>query len=66
MWNYLATVKANFLLGIGIHVHYQRLTNVEWKLVEERLQLRLSWKGKLLSNMVLLYLSIFQAGPGRA
>ena len=35
---------------LGIPVHYRRLTNAEWKHVEERLQKRLSsWKGKLLS-----------------
>jgi hypothetical protein len=35
---------------LGVPIHYQRLTNVEWKVVEERLQKRLSsWKGKLLS-----------------
>ena len=35
---------------LGIPIHYRRLTNAEWKRVEERLQLRLnSWKGKLLS-----------------
>jgi hypothetical protein len=58
---------------LGIPIHFWRLTNVEWKIVEERLQLRLSsWKGKLLSiggrlvlinsvlsNMVLYMLSFF-------
>ena len=35
---------------LGIPIHYRRLTNAEWKHVEERLQKRLaSWKGKLLS-----------------
>jgi hypothetical protein len=35
---------------LGIPIYYRRLTIVEWKLVEERLQKRLSsWKGKLLS-----------------
>jgi hypothetical protein len=35
---------------LGIPIHYRRLTIAEWKLVEERLQKRLSsWKGKLLS-----------------
>jgi hypothetical protein len=35
---------------LGILIHYQRLTLTEWKIVEERLQKRLSnWKGKLLS-----------------
>jgi hypothetical protein len=35
---------------LGIPIHYQRLTLAEWKIVEERLQKRLSsWKGKLLS-----------------
>jgi hypothetical protein len=35
----------------GIPVHYRRLTIAEWKLVEERLQKRLSsWKGKNLIN----------------
>jgi hypothetical protein len=35
---------------LGIPIHFQRLTNAEWKIVEERLQLHLNyWKGKLLS-----------------
>jgi hypothetical protein len=35
---------------LGIPIRYRRLTIVEWKQVEERLQKRLSsWKGKLLS-----------------
>jgi hypothetical protein len=35
---------------LGILIHYRRLTLFEWKLVEERLQKRLSsWKVKLLS-----------------
>jgi hypothetical protein len=35
---------------LGIPIHHQRLTLVEWKLVEERLHKQLgSWKGKLLS-----------------
>jgi hypothetical protein len=34
---------------LGIPIHYRRLTIIEWKLVEERLQKHLSsWKGKLL------------------
>jgi hypothetical protein len=34
---------------LGIPIHFRRLTNAEWKIVEERLQLHLSsWKGKLL------------------
>ena len=59
---------------LGIPIHYRRLTNTEWKLVEERLQIRLnSWKCKLLSlggrlvlinlvltNMVLYMISFFQ------
>jgi hypothetical protein len=58
---------------LGIPIHFWRLTNVEWKIVEERMQLRLSsWKGKMLSiggrlvlinsvlsNMVLYMLSFF-------
>jgi hypothetical protein len=36
--------------NLGIPICYRRLTLAEWKLVEERLQKRLSsWKGKLLS-----------------
>ena len=36
------------IMYLGIPIHYRRLTNAEWKIVEERLQLRLSsWKGKL-------------------
>ena len=35
---------------LGIPIHFRRLTNAEWKVVEERFQIRLnSWKGKLLS-----------------
>ena len=35
---------------LGIPIHYRRLTNAEWKHVEEGLQKRIaSWKGKLLS-----------------
>jgi hypothetical protein len=63
---------------LGIPIHYQRLTNAKWKIVEERLQLRLSsWKGKLLSirgrlilinlvlsNMVLYMLSFFLLPKG--
>ena len=63
---------------LGIPIHYRRLTNAEWKLVEERLQARLnSWKGKLLSlggrlvlinsvlsNMVLYMISFFQLPKG--
>jgi hypothetical protein len=59
---------------LGIPVHYRRPKNAEWKMVEERLQLRLSsWKGHLLSlgrrvvlinsvltNMVLYMISFFQ------
>jgi hypothetical protein len=58
---------------LGIRIHYRRLTIAEWKLVEKRLQKRLSsWKGKLLSlrgrlvlinsvltNMVLYMISFF-------
>jgi hypothetical protein len=58
---------------LGILIHFGKLTNAEWKIVEERLQLCLSsWKGKLLSiggrlvlinsvmsNMVLYMLSFF-------
>lgn len=63
---------------LGIPIHYRRLTNVEWKMVEERLQIRLSnWKGKLLSlggrlvlinavlsNVVLYMISFFQLPRG--
>jgi hypothetical protein len=62
---------------LGIPIHFRRLTNAEWKIVEER-QLRLSsWKGKLLSiggrlvlinsvlsNMVLYMLSFFLLPKG--
>jgi hypothetical protein len=42
---------------LGIPIHYRRLTLAEWKLVEERVQKRLSsWKGKLLSLGVRLVL----------
>jgi hypothetical protein len=63
---------------LGIPIHYRRLTIAEWKLVEERLQKRLSsWKGKLLSirgrlilinsvlsNMVLHMISFFLLPKG--
>ena len=63
---------------LGIPIHYRRLTNAEWKKVEERLQKRLaSWKGKLLTvggrlvlinsvltNMVLYMLSFFLVPKG--
>jgi hypothetical protein len=63
---------------LGIPIYFRRLTNVEWKIVEERLQLRLSsWKRKLLSiggrlvlinsvlsNMVLYMLSFFLLPKG--
>jgi hypothetical protein len=63
---------------LGIPTHNRRLTNAEWKVVEERLQKRLSsWKGTLLSvggrlvlinsvltNMVLYMLSFFQVPKG--
>ena len=62
----------------GIPIHYRRLTNAEWKHVEERFQARLtSWRGKLLSlggrlvlinsvltNMVLYMISFFQLPKG--
>jgi hypothetical protein len=63
---------------LGIPIHYRKLTIAEWKLVEERLQKRLSsWKGKLvslggrfihinleLSNMVLHMISFFLLPKG--
>ena len=63
---------------LGIPIQYRRLTNAEWKHVEERFQARLaSWKGKLLSlggrlvlinsvlsNMVLYMISFFQLSKG--
>jgi hypothetical protein len=63
---------------LGIPIHYRRLTNAEWKLVEERLQKCLSsWKVKLLlvggrlvlissvlTNMVLYMLSFFEVPKG--
>src|SRR4051812_25882819 len=63
---------------LGIPIHYRRLTNDEWKHVEERQKKRLSnWKGKLLSlggrlilinsvlgNMVLYMISFFQLPKG--
>jgi hypothetical protein len=66
------------MMYLGIPIHYRRLRNAEWKLVEERLQKRLtSWKGKLLSvggrlvlinsvltNMVLYMLSFFEVPKG--
>jgi hypothetical protein len=66
------------ILYLGIPIHYRRLTIAEWKIVEERLQKRLSsWKGKLLSlggrlvlinsvltNMVLYMISFFLLPKG--
>jgi hypothetical protein len=66
------------IMYLGIPIHFRRLTNAEWKIVEERLQLCLSsWKGKLLSiggrlvlinsvlsNMVLYMLSFFLLPKG--
>ena len=63
---------------LGIPIHFRRLTIAQWKIVEERLQKRLSsWKGKLLSlggrlvlinsvltNMVLYMISFFQLPKG--
>jgi hypothetical protein len=63
---------------LGIPIHYRRLIIAEWKVVEERLQKRLSsWKGKLLSlgrrlvlinsvltNMVLHMISFFLLPKG--
>ena len=63
---------------LGIPIHYWRLTNAEWKHVEEWLQKHLSsWKGKLLSlggklvlfnsvlsNMVLYMISFFKLPKG--
>jgi hypothetical protein len=63
---------------LEIPIHYCQLTIAEWKLVEERLQKRLSsWKGKLLSlggrlvlinlvltNMVLYMISFFLLPKG--
>ena len=63
---------------LGIPIHCRRLTNAEWKVVEERLQIRLaSWKGKLLSlggrlvlinsvlsNMVLYMIFFFRLPKG--
>jgi hypothetical protein len=63
---------------LSMPIHFRRLTNVEWKIIEERLQLRLSsLKGKLLSiggrlvlinsvlsNMVLYMLSFFLLPKG--
>ena len=63
---------------LGIPIHYRRLTNAEWKHVEERFEARLaSWRAKLLSlggrlvlinsvliNMVLYMISFFQLPKG--
>jgi hypothetical protein len=63
---------------LGILIHYRRLVLIEWKIVEERLQKRLSsWNGKLvslegrlvlinlvLSNMVLHIISLFLLPKG--
>jgi hypothetical protein len=77
--SYAKLIKVNFQLDIwGIPIHFQRFTNAEWKIMEERLQLRLSsWKGKLLSfegrlilinsvlcNMVLYMLSFLLLPKG--
>jgi hypothetical protein len=53
---------------LGIPIHFRRLKNVEWKLIEDRFEKRLcSWIGKLLSygdrliliNLILTSLPIF-------
>ena len=53
---------------LGIPIHHRRLTNKEWKCIEERFEKILScWKGKLMSysgrlvliNSVLMSLSMF-------
>jgi hypothetical protein len=63
---------------LGIPINYRRLTIAEWKLVEQRLQKRLSsWKGKVLSlggrlvlinsiinNMVMYMISFFHIPKG--
>jgi hypothetical protein len=71
----LGSFPINYL---GIPIHYRRLMLAEWKLVEEKLQKRLSsWKEKLLSlegilvlinavltNMVLYMISFFHLPKG--
>jgi hypothetical protein len=66
------------MLYLGIPIYYRRLTLAEWRLVQERLQKRLSsWKGTLLSlrgrlilinlvlsNMVLHMISFFPLPKG--
>jgi hypothetical protein len=78
MRSYLDATRAIPIRYLGIPIHFQRLTNAEWKIVEKRLQLCLSsWKGKLLSiggrlvlinlvlsNMVLYLLSFFLLPKG--
>ena len=79
MPNYSVVLKVFFpIMYLGIPIHYRRLTNAEWKHVEDRLQAKLSsWKGKLLSlggrlvlinsvlsNMVLYMISFFQLPKG--
>jgi hypothetical protein len=63
---------------LGIPINYWRLTNAEWKMVEERQQIRISsWKAKLLSlggrlvlinfvltNMILYVISFFLLPKG--
>jgi uncharacterized protein involved in cysteine biosynthesis len=53
---------------LGIPMHYRKLYNSEWKMIEERIEKRLcSWKGKFLSvggrlvliNFVLMSLTMF-------
>jgi hypothetical protein len=52
---------------LGIPIHFRRLTNAEWKIVEERLQLRLSsWKGKLLSIGGRLMLDCWLMAPEKS
>jgi hypothetical protein len=48
MPNYLDAARVP-IRYLGIPIHYRRLTNAEWKMANERLQLKLSsQKGKLL------------------
>jgi hypothetical protein len=53
---------------LGIPIHHKRISNADWKIIEEKFEKRLScWKGKLLSyggrlvliNFVLSSLAMF-------
>jgi hypothetical protein len=50
MNNYLDKKRTYPFKYLGIPMHYRRLNNKEWAMIEERVEKKLSsWKGKYLS-----------------